>query len=108
MLALVWTLAAFGEEMAYRGYVLERAAALGRHSPAAYVVALVVVSLLFGLGHFYQGPAGVIGSTVSGLCFGGLYLGSGRNLWLPILAHGLTDTIALGLVYFGLVPGLQG
>lgn len=104
MLALVWTLAAFGEEMAYRGYVVERAAALGRHSPMAYGVAVVAVALLFGLGHYYQGPAGVIGSAVSGLLFGALYLYGGRNLWLPILAHGFSDTIGLALIYFGLAP----
>lgn len=104
MLALVWTFAAFGEEMAYRGYVLERAATLGHRSPAAYVASVVVVSVLFGIGHYYQGPSGVIGSTFSGLFFGGLYLATGRNLWLPILAHGFSDTIGLALIYLGLVP----
>lgn len=108
MLALVWTLAAFGEELAYRGYVLERAATLGNRSPAAYAVAVVVVGLLFGLGHYYQGVAGVINSTFSGLFFGALYLAAGRNLWLPILAHGFSDTIGLALIYFGLVPELRG
>ncbi len=108
MLALVWVLAAFGEEMAYRGYVLERAAALGRHTSAAYLVAVVVVSLLFGLGHYYQGMAGMVNSAFSGLFFGALYLAGGRNLWLPILAHGFSDTIGLGLIYFGLVPELRG
>ena len=108
MLALVWTLAAFGEELAYRGYVLERAAALGRHTSAAYLVAMVVVSLLFGLGHYYQGAAGMVNSAFSGLFFGALYLAAGRNLWLPILAHGFSDTIGLGLIYFGLVPELRG
>ena len=108
MLALVWTLAAFGEEMAYRGYVLERAAALGRHSSAAYLIAMVAVSLLFGLGHYYQGAAGMVNSAFSGLFFGVLYLAAGRNLWLPILAHGFSDTIGLGLIYFGLVPELRG
>ena len=108
MLALVWTLAAFGEEMAYRGYVLERAAALGQHSSAAYLVAMVAVSLLFGLGHYYQGLAGMVNSAFSGLFFGALYLAAGRNLWLPILAHGFSDTIGLGLIYFGLVPELRG
>ena len=108
MLALVWTLAAFGEEMAYRGYVLERAAALGQHSAAAYLVAMAAVSLLFGLGHYYQGVAGVVNSAFSGLFFGALYLAGRRNLWLPILAHGFSDTIGLGLIYFGLVPGLRG
>jgi hypothetical protein len=108
MLALVWTLAAFGEEMAYRGYVLERAATLGHHSSAAYLVAMVVVSLLFGLGHYYQGVAGMVGSAFSGLFFGVLYLAGGRNLWLPILGHGFSDTIGLVLIYLGLVPELQG
>jgi uncharacterized protein len=103
MLALVWTLAAFGEEMAYRGYVLERAATLGHRTPAAYVVGIVAVSLLFGLGHVYQGIAGVFGSAFAGLYFGTLYLASGRNLWLAILAHGFSDTIAVALIYFGLV-----
>jgi uncharacterized protein len=105
-LVLVWVLAAFGEELAYRGYVLDRAAALGRRTPAAYLGAVVVVSLLFGVGHYYQGPAGIVESTVSGLFFGGLYLASGRNLWLPILAHGFSDTIGLVLIYLGLVPEL--
>lgn len=108
MLALVWTLAAFGEEMAYRGYVLERAAALGHRTPASYLVAMVAVSLLFGVGHAYQGVAGVASSTVSGLLFGGLYLAAGRNLWLPILAHGISDTLGVGLIYLGLVPELRG
>jgi hypothetical protein len=107
MLALVWTLAAFGEEMAYRGYVLERAAALGHGSGTAYLVAMVLVSALFGLGHFYQGVAGVVGSTFSGLFFGTLYLAGARNLWLPILAHGFSDTIAMALIYLGLVPELR-
>ena len=108
MLALVWTLAAFGEEMGYRGYILERAASLGGHSTGAYTVAVLVVSILFGLGHVYQGAAGIVGSAVSGLVFGMLFLASGRNLWLPILTHGLSDTLGLVLIYLGHVPGLKG
>jgi len=107
MLALVWTLAAFGEEMSYRGYLLERGAALGQHSPAAYLSAMVVVSLLFGIGHFYQGLSGIAGSVVSGLFFGALYLGGRRNLWPPILAHGFSDTIGLVMIYLGLTPGIR-
>ena len=103
-LGAVWTLAAFGEEMVYRGYLLNRAADLGSGTPAAWAIGLAVVSLLFGLGHLYQGAAGVVDTTVTGLVMGGLYLAAGRNLWLPILAHGLTDTIALVLVFLDLVP----
>ena len=107
-LGAVWTLAAFGEEMVYRGYVLNRAADLGSGNPAAWAVGLVSVSLLFGLGHLYQGGTGVVDTTVTGLALGGLYLASGRNLWLPILTHGLTDTIALVLVFLDLVPQVHG
>ena len=35
-LLLVWAFAAFGEEIAYRGYLLTRAADIGRRSAAAY------------------------------------------------------------------------
>lgn len=108
MLLLVWTLAAFGEEMGYRGYILDRAAALGAYSPVAYLVGMAVVSILFGIGHYYQGIAGVIGSIFSGLYFGTLYLASRRNLWLPILAHGISDTLGLAMIYLGLAGDLAG
>jgi membrane protease YdiL (CAAX protease family) len=52
--------------------------------------ALLVSSLLFGLGHSYQGIGGMLRVTGVGLAFGGLYLLSG-SLWLPILAHMLLD-----------------
>jgi membrane protease YdiL (CAAX protease family) len=91
-LGLIWTFAAFGEEMGYRGYLMTRAADLGKRSQLAYMAGLVVVSVLFGYGHFFKGPAGVVASTVSGLVLGATYLLAGRNLWVPILAHGLRDT----------------
>src|SRR5215211_1780495 len=39
-LLLVWTFAAFGEEIAYRGYLVTRAADVGRRSVAAYWIAI--------------------------------------------------------------------
>jgi membrane protease YdiL (CAAX protease family) len=100
-LGIVWTFAAFGEELGYRGYLLTRAADLGNRSRAAYVLAMVCVAVLFGFGHYYKGPEGVLDSTYSGLVLGTLFLVSGRNLWAPILAHGLSDTYAVVLVYIG-------
>lgn len=100
-LALVWSFAAFGEEIAYRGYLLTRAADLGRRSTAAYWVGMVFVSVLFGIGHYYKGPAGMIDSGVAGLILGSAYLLSGRNLWVSILAHGFIDTFGVTALYFG-------
>ncbi|ABF43420.1 Abortive infection protein [Candidatus Koribacter versatilis Ellin345] len=94
-LGIVWTFAAFGEEFSYRGYLLNRAADLGNRSKLSYVLAMIYVAVLFGFGHWYKGPAGVVDSTWSGLVIGTAYLLSGRNLWTAVLAHGLSDTVAV-------------
>jgi uncharacterized protein len=100
-LLIVWTFAAFGEELTYRGYLLTRAAdVLGRSSSACWI-AMILVSLLFGFGHYYKGPSGVLDSTYSGLVFGTVYLIAGRNLWAPILTHGIADTVAVVFVFLG-------
>lgn len=101
VLGLVWTFAAFGEEIAYRGYLLNRAAHVGRLSPAAHGLSLVLTAALFGAGHFYKGPAGMIDSGVAGLVLGGVYLLAGRNLWASILAHGFIDTYGVAALYVG-------
>ncbi len=100
-LLLVWTFAAFGEEIAYRGYLLTRAADLGKRTAAAYWVSAVVVAVLFGYGHYYKGPTGILDSGVAGLILGAAYTVSGRNLWTSILAHGFIDTFGIVVLFFG-------
>ena len=65
-------------------------------------LALVLVSMLFGVGHAYKGPSGIIDSGVGGFVFGAAYLLSGRNLWTAVLAHGFVDMLGIGLLYVGL------
>ena len=98
---LVWTFAAFGEEIAYRGYLLTRAADIGKRSTTAYWLAIVLVSILFGYGHYYKGPSGIIDSGVAGLILGTAYMVAGRNLWASILAHGFIDTFGVIDAFFG-------
>ncbi len=100
-LLLVWTFAAFGEEIAYRGYLVTRGADLGKRSVAAYWISVAVVSVLFGYGHYYKGPAGILDSGFAGLILGAAYIVSGRNLWASILAHGFIDTVGIVAVFFG-------
>ena len=100
-LLLVWTFAAFGEEIAYRGYLLTRAADIGGRSTNAYWLGIVFVSILFGYGHYYKGPAGIVDSGVAGLILGSAYMLAGRNLWASILAHGFIDTFGVIDAFFG-------
>jgi len=101
-LALVWTFAAFGEEISYRGYLTLRASDALGGSTAAWIIATVMAAVLFGVGHYYKGPVGMIDSGVAGLILGATYLLSGRCLWTTILAHGLIDTTGVTLLYLGL------
>lgn len=105
-LAVSWTLAAFMEEMVYRGWLVARVAELARFTRSGWIAGVVMTSIMFGLAHLYQGPSGVIATGLSGLIFGLAYLASGRNLWCAILAHGLMDTIGFVMIYLGVYPGL--
>jgi len=105
-LALTWTLAAFGEEMVYRGYLMNRVAGLFRNPKAAWTISLIVVNFLFGLGHIDQGITGQVENMIDGALLGMIFLATGCNLWAAVIAHGLTDTIDLVLLYLGKYPGV--
>jgi membrane protease YdiL (CAAX protease family) len=101
-----WTLAAFGEEMVYRGYLMNRVADLMNRTRWAWVVSLIAVHIGFGLAHAYQGITGIIDEGLAGFLFGVIYLRNGRNLAVPVIAHGLGDTIDFLLVFLGKYPGM--
>jgi len=103
---LAWVLAGFGEEAVYRGYLMNRVADLGHRTRTAWIVSLLSVSVVFGFAHLYQGATGVIEEGLAGLMLGLIYLGFGRNLTVPILAHGVGDTIDAVLIFLGRYPGL--
>ena len=93
--ALVWTFGAFGEELVWRGYLMNRVADLGRHAKWAWACSLILVNIGFGFAHGYQGVTGVIDEGLMGVLLGILYLLTGCNLVVPIIAHGVQDTIDL-------------
>lgn len=99
-LGQAWTLAAFGEEMVFRAYLIRRVGDLVGDTRLGSAVALVASSALFGLAHRYQGWAGVIATGIIGGVMGLLYLHSRRNLWPVIICHALVDTVALSAIYF--------
>jgi CAAX protease family protein len=99
-LALVWTIVAFGEEMVFRGYFMNRITDLAGKTRTGWVLALLGSSAIFGLAHGYQGVAGIISTAEVGLLLGLLYLFSKRNLWANIVCHGVFDSISLIALYY--------
>jgi membrane protease YdiL (CAAX protease family) len=106
MIALIWILAAFGEELVYRGYLMNRVADLGGGTRTARVVSLFLISALFGFSHYQQGLTGIIEEGSDGLILGLMYLVCRRNLAIPIVTHGVCDTIDIALLFLGKYPGL--
>lgn len=105
-IALSWTLAAFGEEMAWRGYLMNRVADVFGRGQGAWIASLVIVNMVFGFAHSYQGMTGWIEEGIAGLFLGLMYLRTGRNLCVPIIAHGVGDTIDMILIFLGKMPGM--
>ncbi len=105
-LAFTWVVAAFGEEMVYRGYLMNRVADLLNRTRRAWIISLIVVHVAFGLAHAYQGLPGIIDEGMSGLLLGLIYLRTGRNLSVPIIAHGVCDSVDFVLIFLGKYPGM--
>lgn len=103
MVGAAWTLVAFGEEMVFRAFLTVSLGGLFQNLKARWWLAVAGSSLLFGLAHYDWGPAGVLDTMIMGLILGTVYLRSGRNLWIPIIAHGLVNTLKFWLIYAGMV-----
>ena len=103
---LAWVLAGFGEEMVYRGYLMNRVADLFNRTRRGWIVSLIGVHVAFGIAHAYQGWTGILDEGLAGFLFALVYLRTGRNLAVPIIAHGLGDTIDFILIFLGKYPGM--
>jgi len=102
LIVLSWTLAAFGEELAFRGYLLTRLTDVLGSTRGAVVVAVLVSSVLFGLLHTQQGVVGVLLTAVDAVAFAVLRFRFG-TVWAPVLAHGFNNTIGF-IAFFVLGP----
>ncbi|MBS2027366.1 MAG: CPBP family intramembrane metalloprotease [Deltaproteobacteria bacterium] len=98
----VWTTAAVGEEVLFRGFAIRQVtAALGDSVPAR-ALAVIVSSVLFGLAHAYQGLTGVLSTGLTGMLLALLFLSGRRSLWTNIFAHGFVDTVSILVIFASL------
>lgn len=88
-----WTVAAFAEEMMFRGYLLNRIADLFNRNASGWATAIIAQATLFGAVHAYEGLVGMLVAGTYAVLAGLLYLRTNRNLWADIIGHGVTNTI---------------
>ena len=101
LLIMNWTLAAFGEEFAYRIVLMRGISFVFGDSHTGQISALALQAVMFGLIHAYQGPAGIAGSTISGLIFGAVTIAARWSIWPAAIAHGINNTIGIIALYYG-------
>jgi membrane protease YdiL (CAAX protease family) len=106
-IALSWVLAGFGEELVWRGYAMNRAAEIFGGTTGAWILSAVVINAAFGLAHEDQGLTGWIVTGIGGMTYAVLYVLAGRNLAVPIVAHGTQNTCDFIFMYVGgIIPGI--
>jgi uncharacterized protein len=106
-IALSWVLAAFGEEMVWRGYAMNRVAEFAGGTTVAWILSTLVVNIAFGIAHDYQDISGIAITAIGGVTYAVLYFLAGRNLAVPIMAHGMQNTCDFLFMYRGgIIPGI--
>jgi len=99
LLAVSWTLAAVGEELAYRGFMQNRIISLFSERKIGIAIAVVASSLLFGFAHTEQGIVGVVTTCLDALFYSFVRY-KYDNLWAAVLAHGFMNTIGIVTFFF--------
>jgi len=103
IIPLMWVMAAFGEEVVSRGFILTRVArafgAEGDHGWIAWAIAAIVQAFFFGMAHLWAGPPGMVFTFVTALLGAIVVFLARGNLWPAVLFHGAWNTWSLYGIY---------
>jgi membrane protease YdiL (CAAX protease family) len=99
-IVMIWIAAAFFEELVYRGFFLNAIADVFKRHRGGWMAAIVISVLLFAVGHSYQSLSGIIFTGAAALYVSIIYLAHSRNLWIPIIVHGLHNSSSGVFFYF--------
>jgi len=102
-MVLVWTHAAFFEELLFRAFIINRASTFLGGGIRSDLLAAVFSAVFFGYRHYYyQGMHGALTTGAIGLVFALLYIWFGhRNIWPLVLTHGIANSIAMTFRFLG-------
>ncbi|RNI34824.1 CPBP family intramembrane metalloprotease [Hanamia caeni] len=98
-----WVVGGSYEEIVFRGFIQRTMQKWFSNYSLSFWMAGLLTSILFGLYHWQQGIFGVIPATLGGLYWTYLLKRYNGNLWHPIVSHASYDTIALTMIYFGIL-----
>ena len=105
---VAWFAAGFGEELLYRGFLMDRLQRLKGVGSTLWGP-ILVQGAIFGLSHGYQSLAGVIITGVVGIGLG--WLRTRVDSLMPlILAHMAVDTFSMSMAYadkLGMIPAFS-
>jgi len=98
-----WIVGGFYEEIVFRGFIQNTFQWWFKKGKFSFFLAGLLTSILFGLYHWQQGIFGMVPAFLGGLLWTFLLWRYKGNLWYPIISHAIYDTIALVMIYFGIV-----
>jgi membrane protease YdiL (CAAX protease family) len=101
LFALIWTSAAFAEEIIFRGYLMRQFTKFFGSSNVSLVANIILFGFIFGWVHAYQGISGQIVSGITGMLLAIIFHIRKNDLWFNIAVHGFIDTVALIYIYYG-------
>lgn len=90
-------------EMVFRGYLIDRVAALVKDKGVAHGVGVVVSAGLYAWAVGGGRLEGVVGAFIAGVGYGYLYLAAGRQLVLPIAFAAAFETVGLVAIYLKMI-----
>lgn len=95
----VYIVSSFGEEVIYRGFLINRISQMGLDTKKMQWLAVIISSLIFGFVHYEWGAMGIAQTTLMGLALAICYIKLKKRLWILILAHAYMDTILMIQMY---------
>lgn len=95
---VAWFAAGFGEELLYRGFLMDRLQQL-KGVGSSFWAPIVIQALIFGISHGYQSLSGVILTGIIGLGLGWLRMRCGGSLLACIFAHMAVDTFSMSVAF---------
>ncbi len=94
--------AAFGEEMIFRGFMLDAFERLLGGERLATILAILLQATAFSLFHAYQGVGGMVTTAIVGFLLGVIWWAARRNLWPGVIIHAILDGSAMTAIFLGM------